>query len=71
MRPVTVCPAFSPAEAQSGRFRLEAANSHPFVADEFSAPGIRGGSVATGGIRVQIHKCKVSDAVIFLNAPAE
>ncbi len=68
---VTVFTAFSPAEAQLARSRLEAANFHPFVADELSALSIDGYSLATGGIRVQVPECEASDAREFLNAPAE
>jgi len=48
MNLVTVFTAFSPAEAQLVRSRPEAADFHPFVADEPSALSIDGYSLATG-----------------------
>jgi hypothetical protein len=71
---VTIFKAFSPAEAQLVRSRLEAASFHPFVADELSALSIDGYSLATGGIRVQVPGAEAADAREFLetpNAPAE
>jgi hypothetical protein len=71
---VTIFKAFSPAEAQLVRSRLEAASFHPFVADELSALSIDGYSLATGGIRVQVPEAEADDAREFLetpNAPAE
>jgi hypothetical protein len=71
---VTIFKAFSPAEAQLVRSRLEAASFHPFVADELSALSIDGYSLATGGIRVQVPEAEAADAREFLetpNAPAE
>ena len=66
MNLVTVFTAFNPAEAQLVRSRLEAAEFHPFVADEFWAF-----SIATGGIRVQVPEDEAADVREFLNAPAE
>lgn len=71
MNLVTVFTAFSPAEAQLVRSRLEAANFHPFVADELSALSIEGYSLAAGGIRVQVPESEAADAREFLNPPAE
>ncbi len=68
---VTIFTAFSPAEAQLVRSRLEAAGFHPFVADELSALSIDGYSLATGGIRVQVPDDEAADAREFLNPPAE
>ncbi|MGD1087620.1 MAG: DUF2007 domain-containing protein [Verrucomicrobiota bacterium] len=71
---VTIFKAFSPAEAQLVRSRLEAASFHPFVADELSALSIDGYSLATGGIRVQVPEAEAADAREFIetpNAPAE
>ncbi|MDE3067679.1 MAG: DUF2007 domain-containing protein [Verrucomicrobiota bacterium] len=67
---VTVFTAFSPAEAQLVRSRLEAAEFHPFVADELSALSIDGYSLAAGGIRVQVPEAEAADAREFLDAPA-
>jgi Putative prokaryotic signal transducing protein len=68
---VTIFKAFSPAEAQLVRSRLEAANFHPFVADELSALSMEGYSMAIGGIRVQVPESEAADARDFLDAPAE
>ena len=68
---VTVFTAFSPAEAQLVRSRLEAADFHPFVADELSALSIDGYSLAAGGIRVQVPEPEAADAREFLNPPTE
>ena len=68
---VTIFTAFSPAEAQLVRSRLEAAAFHPFVADELSALSIDGYSLATGGIRVQVPESEAPDAREFLNPPVE
>ena len=66
---VTVFKAFSPAEAQLIRSRLEAADFHPFVAGELSALSTDGYSLATGGIRVQVPEAEAGDAREFLNTP--
>ena len=71
MQIVTVFKAFSPAEAQLIRSRLEAADFHPFVADELSALSIDGYSLATGGIRVQVPEAEAADAREFLQISAE
>jgi len=71
MEPITVFTAFSPIEAQLARSRLEAANFHPFVADELSALSIDGYSLAAGGIRVQVPEAEAAEAREFLNPPAE
>ena len=68
---VTIFTAFSPAEAQLVRSRLDAANFHPFVADELSALSIDGYSLATGGIRVQVPEVEAVDAREFLNCSSE
>lgn len=71
MNLVTIFTAFSPAEAQLVRSRLEAAEFHPFVADELSALSIDGYSLATGGIRVQVPESEAAEAREFLNPPTE
>ena len=68
---ITIFKAFSPAEAQLVASRLEAANFHPFVADELAALSMDGYSLATGGIRVQVPEAEAADAKEFLAAPAE
>jgi len=65
MQLVTIFKAFSPAEAQLVRSRLEAAEFHPFVADELSAFY----SLATGGILVQVPEAEAADAKDFLETP--
>ncbi len=65
---VTIYRGLNPAEAQLVRSRLEAANFHPFVADELSALSIDGYSLATGGIRVQVPEAEAADANEFLKA---
>jgi hypothetical protein len=64
----TVFTAFSPAEAQLVRSRLEAAGFHPFVLGELSALSMDGYSVATGGVRVQVPEAEAGDAQEFLDA---
>lgn len=71
MELITIFTAFSPIEAQLTRSRLEAANFHPFVADELSALSIEGYSLAAGGIRVQVPETEAAAAREFLNPPAE
>ena len=71
MELITIFTAFSPMEAQLTRSRLEAANFHPFVADELSALSIDGYSLAAGGIRVQVPATEAAAAREFLNPPIE
>ena len=66
---VTVFTAFSPAEAQLVRSRLEAANFHAVVLHELSALSLDGYSLAAGGIRVQVPEEEAADARELLNAP--
>ncbi|HVU07663.1 MAG TPA: DUF2007 domain-containing protein [Verrucomicrobiae bacterium] len=65
---VTIFKAFSPAEAQLVRSRLETAGFHPFVADELSALSTDGYSMAIGGIRVQVPENEAAAAKEFLDA---
>jgi len=65
---VTIFKAFSPAEAQLVRSRLDAAGFHPFVADELAALSMEGYSLATGGIRVQVPEPEGAEAKEFLQA---
>lgn len=71
MSPVTVFTAFSPIEAQLVRSWLEAAQFHPFIADELSALSVEGYSLATGGIRVQVPEAEAVEAREFLKPSAE
>jgi hypothetical protein len=54
MELVTVYRTFSIAEAQVVRSRLEAAEMHPTVANEYAAVSIDGYSQAAGGVIVQV-----------------
>jgi hypothetical protein len=69
MNLVTIFTAFNPADAQLVRSRLEAAGFNPFVVGEIAALSMAG-SIAAGGIRVQVPEIEVADAKEFLNAPA-
>jgi hypothetical protein len=55
MRLVTVFRAFSPAEAQLVRSRLEAAEIQAVVTHELAALSMEGYSMAAGGILVQVN----------------
>jgi len=74
MNLVTVFKAFSPAEAQLTRARLEAAGFQAVVMGELAALSMEGYSAATGGIRVQVLESEAAEARAFLdadNTPAE
>jgi hypothetical protein len=71
---VTVSKAFSPAEAQLTRARLEAAGFHAVVIGELAAMSMEGYSGATGGIRVEVPEAEAGEAREFLasgNSPAK
>lgn len=68
MQLVTVFQAFSPAEAQLIRSRLEAAEFHPIVAHELSSLSMEGYSMATGGILVQVPEVEAEDARALITA---
>lgn len=70
MNLVTVFKAFSPADAQLVRSRLEAAGFHAEVFGELSALSMEGYSVATGGIRVQVPESEAAEAKAFLDSEA-
>jgi len=59
---VTVFRAFSPADAQLVRSRLEAAGFFVNVANEVSALCLDGYSLAAGGILVQVPDDQAQDA---------
>jgi hypothetical protein len=59
---VTIYKAFSPADAQLVRSRLEAAEFMVNVADELSALSMDGYAMATGGIRVQVPVDEAEEA---------
>jgi len=74
MNLTTVSRAFSPAEAQLTRARLEAAGFHAVVMNELSSLSIGGYSQAAGGVLVQVPEEEAADARELLasgDAPAE
>jgi len=67
----TVLTTFSLTEAQLACSRLEAANFHPFVANENAAAlGGFGTYSSAGMLRVQVPEAEAAEAKEFLNAPA-
>ena len=66
MNLVTVFSAFSPAEAQLIRSRLEAAGFDAVVNHEAAALWMDGYSMATGGILVQVPDAEAAEANEFL-----
>lgn len=68
MNLVTVFKAFSPAEADLTRARLETAGFHAVVMGDLAAISIEGYSLATGGIRVQVPEDEAVEAREFLDA---
>lgn len=71
MKLVTIFKAFSPAEAQLVRSRLEVAGFHAVVMGEIAAISMEGYSQATGGIRVQVPDSEAAEAREFLDASEE
>jgi hypothetical protein len=69
MQLITVFQAFSSAEAQLTRARLEAAGFHPLVEHELSALSMEGYSMAAGGILVRVPEDEVDEVKEFLSAP--
>ena len=70
MNLVTIATSFFLAEAELVRSRLEAANFHPFVANEMAAGWLGGTSTATL-LRIQVPEDEAAEAAAFLAAPAE
>jgi hypothetical protein len=70
MNPVTIFTTFNQAEAQLVRSRLEAADFHPFVANENSSAWLGGTSTATL-LRIEVPETEAADAKEFLDAPTE
>jgi len=68
MNLVTIATSFFLAEAELVRSRLEAANFHPFIANEMAAGWLGGTSTATL-LRIQVPENEVTDAKEFLAAP--
>jgi hypothetical protein len=59
---VTVYTAFSSADAQLVRSRLEAAGINAEVSDEIAALSMEGYSMAAGGIRINVPEQQVDSA---------
>jgi uncharacterized protein YjbI with pentapeptide repeats len=70
MKLVTIFSGFNFAEAQLVRARLEAADFHPFMANE-NAPVTLGGFSKATLIRVEVPEDEVAEVQEFLAAPAE
>ena len=74
MNLVTVYRSFSIAEAQLVRSRLEAAEMHPIVANEYAAVAMDGYSQAVGGVLVQVPEDEAEGARVLItdgqNPPA-
>jgi len=71
MNLVTIANVLNPAEAGLICARLESADFHPFMPDQFSAINTDGYTLAIGGIRIQVPENEADDAKEFLAAPAE
>ncbi|MEI7534720.1 MAG: DUF2007 domain-containing protein [Verrucomicrobiae bacterium] len=69
MNLVTIANVLNPAEAGLLCSRLEAAEFHPFMPDQFSAVNTDGYTLAIGGIRIQVPDDEAADARDFLAAP--
>jgi len=69
MNLVTIATSFFLAEAELVRSRLEAADFHPFIANEMAAGWLGGTSTATM-LRIQVPESEADDAKEFLAAPA-
>ena len=70
MQLVTIATNFYLAEAELIRSRLEAANFHPFIANEMASGWLGGISTATQ-LRIQVPENEAAAAKEFLDAPAE
>jgi hypothetical protein len=67
MKPVVIFTTFNQAEAQLVRSRLEAANFHPFIANENVAQWLGGLSTATT-LRIEVPEVEATEAKAFLDA---
>ena len=66
---VTVLTTFNQTEAQLVCSRLEAANFHPFIANENAAALAGFGTYSSAGmLRVQVPEAEANDAREFLEA---
>jgi hypothetical protein len=70
MKPVVIFRTFNQADAQLVRSRLEAANFHPFIANENVAQWLGGLSNATT-LRIEVPESEAAEALEFLATPVE
>jgi Putative prokaryotic signal transducing protein len=70
MKSVVVFKTFNQDDAQLVRSRLEAANFHPFIANENVASWLAGMSNATT-LRIEVPENEAEDVRQFLAAPQE
>jgi hypothetical protein len=68
MKLITVFTTFNQVEAQLVRSRLEAADFHPFVANENVSAWLGGASGATT-LRIEVPESEAADAKEFIDAP--
>lgn len=71
MNLVTVFKAFSPAEAELTRSRLEAAGFHATVIGQLAGVTMEGYAKANSGIRVQVLENEAAEAREFLTSGTE
>lgn len=70
MKSVAIFKTFNQADAQLVRSRLEAANFHPFIANENVSAWLGGMSDATT-LRIEVPENEAAEASEFLAAPQE
>jgi len=68
---VTVYTAFSSADAQLIRSRLDAAGFHAVVQHELASLSMEGYSMAAGGIQVQVPEIEAEEARELIKAGSE
>jgi hypothetical protein len=71
MKLVTVYKAFSSADAQLVRSRLDAAGFHAVVQHELASLSMEGYSMAAGGILVQVPETEAASAEALLKSNDE
>jgi hypothetical protein len=71
MKLVTVYTAFSSADAQLIRSRLDASGIHAVVQHEASALSMEGYSMAAGGIAVQVPEIEAEAARALIESSAD
>jgi hypothetical protein len=65
----TVFTGFNLADAQLVHSRLEAANFHPVINNEYTAGVFGGGANAISPVSIQVPEAEAADAREFLEAP--